>query len=124
MDFMMIIGCFFTVSIVTKSIKYIKDHNNKFTKDNKKPNPESNFLHNLNERIAERIIDYSYYVQTNSNVISLQEPYYLQYNLEKPYDNSLKEDLKVIDLKDCQYCGNLNAEKARFCTYCGIKLKF
>jgi len=123
MDFMMIIGCCFTVSIVTKSIKYIKYHNNKFSKDNKKPNLESNFLHNLNERIAERIIDYTYYAQTNSHIISCQEPYYFKYNLERSYDNRLEEDLKVIDIKECQYCGNLNAAKARYCTYCGIKLK-
>lgn len=120
----MIIACALILLVIAKSIIYIIYHANKFTKENKKSMQKSNFERCLNERVAERISNYPINARINSNVITLQEPYYLKYNLEKSNDNYLKEDFIVMDLKDCRYCGNLNDEKARYCTYCGIKLKF
>ena len=120
----MIIACAIILLVIAKSIIYIIYHANKFTKENKKSMQKSNFVSCLNERVAERISNYHINARTNSNVITLQEPYYLKYNLEKTNDNYLKEDFIVRDHRECRYCGNLNKEQARYCTYCGIKLTF
>ncbi|TFG21347.1 MAG: zinc ribbon domain-containing protein [Promethearchaeota archaeon] len=123
MDFRIIIACALILLVIVKSIIYIIYLANKSTKENKKSMQKSNFVFCLNERVAERISNYPINARSNSNVIALQEPYYLKYNLEKSNDNYLKEDFIVRDLKDCRYCGNLNDEEARYCTYCGSKLK-
>lgn len=115
----MIIACALILLVI-----YIIRHANKFTKENKKSMQKSNFVHCLNERGAEGISNYPINTRTNSNVKTLQELYYLKYNLEKTNDNYLKEDFIVRDHRECRYCGNLNKEQARYCTYCGIKLEF
>lgn len=120
----MVIACAVILLAIGKSIIYIIYHANKFTKENKKSMQKSNFVSCLNEKVAESISNSPIVARTNSNVIMFQEPYYLKYNLEKTNDNYLKENFIIRNLKDCRYCGNLNNEKARYCTYCGIKLKF
>lgn len=114
----MIIACALILLVIYKI-----HHAKKYTKDNKKSMEKLNFIRCLNERGAESIRNYPFNARTNSNVITLQEPYYLKYNLEKTNNNYLKEDFIVRDLKECRYCGNLNKEKARYCSYCGIKLE-
>lgn len=119
MDFRLIIACALVLLVI-----YIIRHANKYTKDGKKSMQKSNFVRCLNERVVEGISNNLINARINSNVIMLQEPYYLKYNLEKTNNNYLKEDFIVRDHKECRYCGNLNKELARYCTYCGIKLEF
>ena len=88
-----------------------------------KMNREIPFLTHSKNRHSKGVNYYAINVQTKSNIINLQEPCALSYNSNEIYDSFEQENLKIVYLETCQFCGAITNGGAFYCYYCGNEIK-
>ena len=123
MEFEIILAGFIMMLVIIMLMIYIIYYTHKFKKGSNDTYQKSNFISHLEEKIAERVNYITFNALTNSNILSLQEPYPISNNSKIDYGDFLKENSKVINLRSCHYCGSLIEERANDCLYCRIELK-
>ncbi|MFX1393023.1 MAG: hypothetical protein ACFFAH_05545 [Promethearchaeota archaeon] len=93
----------------------------------RKRSPRSKEFHGLSylrKKSADAINYYTINIRTNSNIIAINEPYYLLNSSNEALSEIQEEEANGLDLKCCQLCGALTDIKENYCYYCGSKLGF